>query len=500
MTSFERTLARVAALTSLLASLCVPACIGDEEPLPEGGGGLGGLGGEHAQEEGGSAGSFPVNWDEEDTGERATSLRGLRKLSCSIEITRNILSPRIPTVGLVAFTTDLPRPREAVVQFGEGELFEQEAPVDLDQAELRGLLLGMAAETEYRFRVVVFSGQGFCASEVMRLTTGALPAGGPSNVEPLRGPSERAATPGFIVTSAFTTNWVFIMDHLGRIVWSYQPQNGRMTRARLSYDSKFMLVSALNLARTNEAGTLSKIALDGSSEETLNLPRAHHDFTVLPDGGLAYIAQSSASECDSLYYHPPGRIDADEDVEFFTMESAFPLGSDPDEAGPPCHTNSIHYHPEDKSFTASDLTHNAYVKVSAAGEIQWILGSTGSSVSGDALNWERQHGHHLIANDQLLVFNNRRSRTEGSSVFDLIFSPKAGTVRRGSLSYESGNFSSVFGDVQRLPSGNTLITYSVSAGLFHEVDSNNQLVQSIDLPSSTGYSNFRPTLYGPPSR
>jgi hypothetical protein len=65
-------------------------------------------------------------------------------------------------------------------------------------------------------------------------------------------------------------------------------------------------------------------------------------------------------------------------------------------------------------------------------------------------------------------------------------------------SYSSEHFSGTLGDVQRLPNGNTLVTYS-NQGLMHEVNSAGKLVQSIQS-DSLGYSTHRPTLYGPPPR
>jgi hypothetical protein len=55
----------------------------------------------------------------------------------------------------------------------------------------------------------------------------------------------------------------------------------------------------------------------------------------------------------------------------------------------------------------------------------------------------------------------------------------------------------VLGDVQRLPNGNTLITYSTS-GIIEEVTSSGDLVQTISA-NSFGYTSFRETLYGPPT-
>ena len=72
---------------------------------------------------------------------------------------------------------------------------------------------------------------------------------------------------------------------------------------------------------------------------------------------------------------------------------------------------------------------------------------------------------------------------------------------------DSGLTAQNLGDVQRLPGGNTLVTYSNDDSVIHEIthdQGNPRLVLEIDLGAemrgpSLGYSMWRETLYGPPS-
>jgi hypothetical protein len=63
--------------------------------------------------------------------------------------------------------------------------------------------------------------------------------------------------------------------------------------------------------------------------------------------------------------------------------------------------------------------------------------------------------------------------------------------------YEETQRSGILGDVERLPNGNTLITYS-DTGVIYEVTETEDLVQSLTASQNFGYSSFRKTLYGPP--
>ena len=53
-------------------------------------------------------------------------------------------------------------------------------------------------------------------------------------------------------------------------------------------------------------------------------------------------------------------------------------------------------------------------------------------------------------------------------------------------SYRSGNRSGALGDVQRIPNGNTLVTYS-SDGEIHEVTPSKELIRSISV-DGLGYA------------
>jgi hypothetical protein len=102
-----------------------------------------------------------------------------------------------------------------------------------------------------------------------------------------------------------------------------------------------------------------------------------------------------------------------------------------------------------------------------------------------------QHGHHLLA-DSIIIYANRYSDANTSAVVEYTMDGEQ------TFFYESGDFSANLGDVQRLPGGNTLVTFS-NDSLLHEVDPDGNLVLEIDGGGDAmGYSLWRETLYGPP--
>ncbi len=165
------------------------------------------------------------------------------------------------------------------------------------------------------------------------------------------------------------------------------------------------------------------------------------------------------------------------------------------------HANAIHYLPCDDSFTIADRNPNVFVNVSAAGVVQWQLGGAcagapaGTRCSAQA--WQVNHGHHLLDDGTFLLFNNTDTQDPAHVLeFKLNATPSAlsATLDRD---YTGTAASATLGDVQRLPGGNTLVTYS-SAAQIVELDADWSPVQTFSV--RVGYATWRPTLYGPPPR
>jgi hypothetical protein len=426
-----------------------------------------------------------------------TDLSGKTLVSCNLTITSSMISPTISTVGIVEFSSELAGAESAFIQFGETTTYSLEAPVDLTAPNYRTLLLGMTTATEYHYRVAVVAGAEACVSDDQTITTGAVPAGGGiGDAPPSPGPSNAPIQPGFILNGTYNSDWLYILNDAGELVWYFPAPFANVTRSRLSWDGKYMWARDGNPGATEGLGKIAKIAMDGSSSTVADVPTSHHDLSVLPDGSIIYIRRNPSGDCDAIYKHAGDGVDYDNDTMLFDVATAFSGGT--------CHSNSLHYQHSDGGVTISDLDHDAYVKVSSSGELEWVLGGGQSSdFSGEGATWERQHGHHLLADDLLLFFNNG-AMNSASPVREVSLDLTAMTASFG-FTYSStecdGNCLSQFmGDVQRLPNGNTFVTYS-SMGIAHEVDPDGMLIRSFELPAGpAGYTEHRPTLYGPPPR
>jgi hypothetical protein len=164
------------------------------------------------------------------------------------------------------------------------------------------------------------------------------------------------------------------------------------------------------------------------------------------------------------------------------------------------HANAIRYYARDDSYTISDLNTATIVKLNRQGQRVW---STYVPCDDDVnqcmpVSPLGNHGHQLLENGNLLFFGMFGTDLTKHAAYEYSIN-RDGVTPTSILewSYAPGLQSITFGDVQRLPNGNTLVTFSQS-GIIHEVSPQEQLVQSFEDPDRFGYAHFRATLYGPP--
>ncbi len=423
---------------------------------------------------------------------------------CGIVVDSYEVSSAIPTVGIVTWSATATI-ESAEIKFGRSDRgFTLSAPVDLSEPNYRTLLLGMQGDREYQFQVVASSGGQTCTSETYTLETGSVPNNVPTIGRQVM--NEEAVSPGFIVTSAGIGGLgggfgggvgggggespAYIFDHEGEVVW-WAPAPSQCSRARMDWEGKNMWMLSLNVG--NQQGEMRRVSMDGLDVQNNveGLSKTHHDFTVLPGGVVAAVSWVSSGmdvPSDILERSPDGSINAVVRLD----QNIYQNNS--------YHANSISYLQADDSYIVSDRNPNLYVKVSRQGQLIWQFGGSnpvGPFISGGS--WEVNHGHHMLSNGNLLIFNNGGGFGGGGSSPVIEFKLDLNSMTATEVwRYSSNNGSPTLGDVQRLPNGNTLVTYS-NSGVLHEVDSSGGLVQSFTI-GSVGYVTHRPTLYGPPPK
>jgi hypothetical protein len=425
-----------------------------------------------------------------------------RAPSCDFTVSTNEVSAAIPTVGVVEWSLAGAGPASATIVYELQDASSStlnrggEAPVDLAKPNYRTLLLGLKQSRDYKFHIEAVRGGATCVSpDYVLPTTGSFATPWPVTVT-VSQPDKRAA--GFIVTSSgiFVPNGAFIIDADGEIVWYFEGPEST-TRALMDYEGQNMWMIALNLL--NEGGEMRWVSMDGQQQQQ-NVPgleTAHHDFTVMPGGKIGALAWSIAANdppSNLLVRAPDGTV-----TTAFTINSNVYLSDQG-----LFHADAVHYLPFDDSFTISDRNPNLIVKTSATGVVDWQVGGVcAGAPAGNRCapgDWTVNHGHHLLEDGTFLLFNNGVNKVD-NHVREFKVNDAPGAFSATPVeNYTGSGTGETLGDVQRLPNGNTLITYSTdeTEPKIVEVDPDWNEVQTFAV--RIGYSSWRPTLYGPPAR
>ncbi len=471
------------------------------------GGSSGGSGG--AKATGGSSGSGGVSGGGGSAG-------GSSGTDCTFTIITNQLSPAMATAGIVEWSTTLAPLASAQIVYtldnaGSGILNKGgAAPVDLKKTHYHTLLLGLKQSSSYTFHIEATSSNGqTCKSSDYALPKTGTLSGVPSVTRTVASNTSAQAV-GFIVTSTgmgsgmgggtSSANAAYILDADGAVVWAAAAPS-QCSRARMDYEGVNMWMLSLNVQNTG--GEARFLSMDGQTGQTKisGLSSAHHDFAVLPGKIATMVWTTTGTDPESNLVEHADDGSGDSTTAFKIGSNLYAGGQSAfGGSGNTYHCNSILYHQEDDTYTIGDRNPNLYVKVKHDGTPVWQIGGscTGAKAPKCAAGaWMVNHGHdfdHKSGN--LLIFNNGSSGS--AHVLELGLTETASAISYTQVKdFSSGVSSNVLGDVQRLPNGNTLVTYTTS-GQMIEVDPSWNTVQT--LKGSFGYADWRETLYGPPGR
>jgi hypothetical protein len=462
--------------------------------------------------QGGASGSNGGSSGDAGTGTTPATVTSVGTGGCSFTLTIST-SPKIPTVGIVAWSTTLADLTEAHVSFGLDTTYGMTAPVDLSQASYRTLLLGMKPSRTYHFQVAATNAAGTCTSGDLTLATGPAPNGLASPTITTNNAS--ALYGGFLVTGQYSLALIggkggapaFILDKEGAFVWWYTVANSDATGVTMSYDGNYMWINSVNVP--NGTAHVHRVSMDGITDEdhSTEFTGLSHQLTVLPDETVAFYAYGS-NGCDDIRLRTP-------DGTVTTLVNARTAHG----GTSACHVNAIFYSSTDDTLVFSDLDNNCLTKITRTGQTVWVLnggapGGPTSSFSGGAVIWKGgEHGFHILGLDDFVIFNNNSLQPAGSTAS---WGTSAGDGK-GSLAIEVkldlgamtatqtwayqgvGLADDVLGDAQRLPNGNTMVDFATK-GTIEEVDPSGNVVQQIKSTTNFGYIQKRATLYGPPPR
>ncbi|MEQ1502849.1 MAG: hypothetical protein ABMB14_11495, partial [Myxococcota bacterium] len=163
----------------------------------------------------------------------------------------------------------------------------------LDAGHHEDLALGAPYDTDVTWRVVAVDALGTGSTADAVIHTDVLPEGAP--VAELVGSDPTAydpATPWVVVSVTGDGDWTEIVDRRGRVVWALVAGTDRATLyPQLSLEGDSLLIdhnTAFTLFDEGAASEVVELTIDGTVVRSWATPGAHHPFAHLPGDEIAY--------------------------------------------------------------------------------------------------------------------------------------------------------------------------------------------------------------------
>lgn len=383
----------------------------------------------------------------------------------ALDVTAEV-SEFVHTVVIVRWRTEAATTGR--VEFGESEAYGMVTPSTASGTEHEVLLLGMPADTEVNFRVVVEGIDGDDATGNHTITTLSLPSG----------------MPQFIVSGAITDQWNFqviptqgtaavvtIVDGLGRIVWYYLPEpGGNLMKAVLTHDRQHVLLGHAGPQDALDTSVLTWISLDGSEVTSMAAPYFDHDLVELPGGSIGMIVVEERTLDDGRKWAADRLVEMAPDgtqTEIWNAwDSIDPSGLGLEGRPNWTHGNGIEYEASEDCYYLSMKEIGSIAKISrSTGDTLWLLnGLLNQFAFADGAEvGAMQHQFEILEPGHLLIFDNGAQERGYSRAVELQLDESALTAEQ---LWEYVRVPPVYvyakGDVQRFADASTQVTWSTS--------------------------------------
>ena len=419
-----------------------------------------------------------------------------------------VISEVVPTVASFTWTVDLDGVTSSAIEFGldEGYGARLDTRVD-DSGGYSATAIGLDPTTEYHYRATATADGTTYYSDDQTLTTGAIPSTLP---EVSLTEDDGAAREDFLVTSMLTVPTVAaIVDRQGNYRWWYTSSGERedwpITRARVARDGRSILFLH-NVPLSGEVPPglqeIVRVSLDGESVETIPTPGAHNDFYEHEDGTITILAEdrrdveSEEVTGDQLIEISP---DGSETV-IWTVWDHLEYEPGTSEYGHWTHANAIDYDPEEGVYHVGARHISTIFKIDrASGDVLWMLGGPESDfeLEGGGTEFSTLQHQFEILDDGIVIFDNRDADDPSRAVEYALDETTGVASPRWEHMSDPPFFCYGMGDVDRLDSGDSLITWS-TAGVVDEVSPDGEVLWRVqlNLGAGLGYLTVVDTLPG----
>lgn len=202
----------------------------------------------------------------------------------------------------------------------------------------------------------------------------------------------------------------------------------------------------------------------------------HHD--IRPDGPDRFLYLDGSSEgCEGGYWSDEVKLWDRERREVIWSWHICDHYTPPVLESDWSHLNTIEPVPGENALLLSSRNQDLLLKIDrGTGEILWTLGAGGDIQLPAGDEFYRQHAPEILPNGNILLFDNGLEGVrESSRAIEIAYDEQAGTAE---IVWEfdpfPAHFTPIWGDADRTPEGNTLITFGrrgpdVGSNLYEEV-------------------------------
>lgn len=404
-----------------------------------------------------------------------------------------------PTVATVTWSSDASG--SPAVEFGlDGETDNLVLGRDLGDDRYDALIVGLKSDREYSYRVVM-EGDEFLTTDVGTFTTGQLDMAAELSVVGEFPTQDRGLMVAVLVSDVAT---VVILDTDGEITWSHETDvvlgdkvETALFSASLTEDRRALLFE--DQLPAPEGFALVKMDLvDRESTVLTSTDSYHHDFAVLPGGGVA-LMEGEFIEVDGQELRGDRIVEVDTDGAAHVVWSVWDdVEYDPEvfpwveqmEFADFTHFNAIDHDPDQDAYFVSSFSLDALFKVDRdSGDLKWQLGGALTDLlpaDAETQPFSGQHEFHPFDDRIVVMDNGKPGEQNWARVVEYELDPQAGTYRQiWEYTADPPLTNYTLGDVSRLPDGSTLVTWS-EHGQIDLVSPQGELLWRLNTPLGTG--------------
>jgi hypothetical protein len=398
------------------------------------------------------------------------------------------------------------------VEYGTDVFETRSTPVvDDGDVEHRVPLYGLPALTDVVYRAVTEADgrEQSCSAGTSTLN---LPAEMPRFDVTAHDASRVSPEPFLLGSSIGRPEVLFVLDRTGTLLW-YLREKEDESRGKTRVDVKFangsndLLFNVFETTHVDNIGKIVRIDLGGDEIASYDTPWAHHVFTELPDGTMAFpsvefqtwhdpvLDEELVVAGDLLLEVAPDRGRRRVFSTFHWLDvykhEGWNSGFYPDADVDWTHANSLEYYPDTNTYLMSFAHAQSVAEIDRSnGQLLRLFGVDGYGFAPGSRAFYMQHDAHWTERGTLLMTStDPLTDYMGAIEYEVDDVTRTLTEVR-EIGFEAQQSSFALGQARTLANGNVLLNWG-GGGLIQEITPQGDVVWEVMLGSGTWFGQVR---------